>query len=256
MNVVCIGGAPRTGTSLLQAVICSSSNTAKFKGELSFLLQPMFQIAVQAYVQMGNKGHASNYFSDLNALSEWYSNYFHNSLSGLETEADKGLIKVIKDPIVTTNFPLVASLVSDVRFLISVRDPIQALNSFLVVLKKLGREGEDRDREVLKYLRQFQRNYSFDQSENLQYIKHEDIMSSDSQDFIKRYCGLSDLFTRPLWGNVEFDRQGPWITDKYHSQDVLIEEPRPISDVKYSKPLLEFCGHAARRFNYTLNGRL
>ncbi|PWT95832.1 MAG: hypothetical protein C5B53_10790 [Candidatus Melainabacteria bacterium] len=129
-----VGGAPRTGTTILHAILCTSPLVNRYIGECSYFsafMEP-YRHGVLAY-----DVHTKHYFSSLAAFREFHGSILERVLEHLWAAAETPPILALKDPLLTAHFPLLAELLPKARFIVIVRDPRDAVLSLCEVYKRM-----------------------------------------------------------------------------------------------------------------------
>ncbi|TAF49941.1 MAG: sulfotransferase [Oscillatoriales cyanobacterium] len=120
-RVLLVGGAPRSGTTLLQALLCSGPDTNPLMGEAIDLAH-----LVQAYAHsrdLHRLGETTDYFQDLNDLRQFYRQPIAALLQRVWQRYDHPACLVLKSPALTPHLPELLDLIPHAQALVSVRDP-------------------------------------------------------------------------------------------------------------------------------------
>jgi len=138
-DVIFVGGCMRTGTSLLQSVLCSTEQTNKFTYECHYLTKQMylFRARYQAYHPVD---HA--YFGSREALAGFTAGIVSSFLSLVRTQHQTPKILVLKTPELTPYFPYLLQMLPDARFVVSVREPKDTIASMIQVGERQQQRGE------------------------------------------------------------------------------------------------------------------
>jgi len=121
MTCFFIGGAPRSGGTLLTSILCSDRTTNPTLREAHYLRE-----MVQAYrqgKQFFNTLEGGHYFSDLNELRQFSARWVDAFLDKLAVRHAPATNLVLKSFLMSVMFPATFELLPEARFLISVRDP-------------------------------------------------------------------------------------------------------------------------------------
>ncbi len=130
MTLFLIGGCPRSGTTLLQNILCSDPSTNPVIGEVGYLYH-----LVEAY--SGGKAdfesQSQYFFTDLEALRQFSANLVKAFLTQVQSQYPSATHLVLKYPLLSRYFPDLFELVQDVKFLITIRDPRDTIASLIQV---------------------------------------------------------------------------------------------------------------------------
>jgi hypothetical protein len=197
-----IGGALRTGTTLIHGILCKDEKTFKMQKECTYL-----RFLLQAYTE-GKKlwnVHTDDYFDNpehfMFANKQILSNYFHH----IYNRFGKDKIMVQKHPGLIDYFPELEELFpNDCLFIVVLRDPRDAISSFLD-FKRF--DGYDIQRVTDQYIGSYYyfMNY-YEQKRwmpNVLFVKYEELLTNTNQVMIdlREFTGLelkNDL-TKDTW---------------------------------------------------------
>ncbi len=134
-DLVLVGGYGRTGTTLMQGLLCASEDVIGMTAEAKLLFGLIDTYARGVIVW---KGQTSDYFPDRDAYRHFMRGVVGSYLHYLRVRsgADRRLLQ--KVPIVARFVPEAADLLPNARFVIMVRDPRAALASRLEVDRRHG----------------------------------------------------------------------------------------------------------------------
>lgn len=143
MSVFFIGGVNRSGTTLLQSILCSDTSTNPLIHEASYL-----RSIVEAYVfgQQKFEEHNKYYFSSVQDMKDFTASWAKSFLDKTRSRYPEAEHLVLKHPPLTPRFPaifdLLTSVGEDPRFIIIIRDPRDVAASLVRVGEKLRAKGE------------------------------------------------------------------------------------------------------------------
>lgn len=153
---IIVGGAMRTGTSLLQNILSTSPTANDMMVECQYLTA---QLSLYRTWRNEPERSLSDFFEDGDDFEDYTKSLVVDFL--MRTHKQHGTPKhlVLKHPEMTPYFPLLAKLLPQARFVMTVRDPKDVIASMLAVAerqKKLGRTSNmrlaERDMEKLTNL--------------------------------------------------------------------------------------------------------
>lgn len=130
-RILLVGGAPRSGTTLLQAILCSGSETNPLIGEAIDLAH-----LVGAYANsrdLHQLGETADYFKDLDDLRQFYRQPITALLNRVWQRYDRPACLVLKSPALTPHLPDLLDLIPQAQAVVSVRDPRDGAASLLAI---------------------------------------------------------------------------------------------------------------------------
>lgn len=262
MGLVFIGGYLRTGTTMLQTVLCSSPECNPMIGEAIFL-----RGIVETYwrcLEMFDL-HAKYYFSDKEDLRQLCEKYVRDFVKKTARRYDDPKHLVLKHPQLTYCFPLLHELVREARFLVVVRDPRDIVASAVTAQARGANEFEGETPQdiaccVFDYYWACLTCQSDTFRRNTMYVKYEELVQSpeDVVETIQEFTGIDLSQFDPAMGNVrtevEFDnhknrplhskRYGKGISPARVGRFADVLEQKVIADIeRICRPLFEM-------FNY------
>lgn len=232
MTCFFIGGAPRSGGTLLASILCSDRTTNPTLREAHYLRE-----MVQAYrqgKQLFNTLEGGHYFSDAEELRQFSAAWVQAFLDKLVSRYAPATNLVLKSFLMSVMFPAVFELLPEARFLISVRDPRDIACSQIDVGEKQRQQGQNvrfpRDvarlsRENLYYYLPSMtfRHPGF--QKQVLFVRYEDLVQQpDTQvERIRAFTGLAlqDYDPANLWAGGGRDFSGdrssgdPYINELY-----------------------------------------
>ncbi|MBO9997673.1 MAG: sulfotransferase [Cyanobacteria bacterium SID2] len=140
MTYLFVGGAARTGTTLLNGILCNDPDTNPFIAEANYFAYVLSTYHRGKYVWQV-EGDA--YFDDLGDYAEFSKPWVEAFLERTARRYAPAQHLILKSPELTKYFPDLFELVSDVKFLILLRDPRDSIASLLQVGQKLKRRAEN-----------------------------------------------------------------------------------------------------------------
>ncbi|MCJ9430776.1 sulfotransferase family protein [Kordiimonas marina] len=234
MSHVFVGGAQRSGTTLLATLLCAGPETNEYLGECGGLrsLLETFKFMRGRFPDEG-----INYFQSLPALDS----YFRSTLESfftlvLATQAPARRL-VMKEPHMTLFFPHIYHLFPDSRFVLIKRDPRDVVVSMLKVGERMAAKGHSHlfnagnVAEIAKNIRGFyqpvfgaaDRNPAF--AARCTWVQYETLVTNPEEVLaqVRNGTGLSLEGVDPHnpgkhkgkadAGLESMDRLKPWVTD-------------------------------------------
>jgi len=232
MNCFFIGGAARTGGTLLNGVLCSDQTTNPLLRETHH-----FREVVRLYCngkQTFEAREKRHYFSTVEELRAIISVFGYEFLRRTLERYPPSTNLVVKSFPLTTMFPDLHELIPEAKFVISVRDPRDTIASQIAVGKRLESAGERNQfpRNILKLAREYNRHYlptlecaNPDFTRQLLFVKYESLTRQPEMEIerIRRFTGLAlhgaDAVTCWSRSNRDFREEysggDPFLTEHY-----------------------------------------
>ncbi|MGM0563406.1 MAG: sulfotransferase family protein [Pseudomonadota bacterium] len=230
MKYLFVGGSQRSGTTMLQKLLCLDPVTTPRLAEASY-----FRALVQAY-QLGLNDFehdTQSYFDTPLAFRHFHSGLCYQFLNRTLASHPQASTLVLKEPHLTPLFPRVHELIPDARFVVIVRDPLDIIASMIGVGERMAEQGDQhffqqRDIPALaNHIKSFyapvinHKQPAF--QDRVMTVRYEDLAShpENLRDRLSRFTGLplaTDL-RQPLNPEGVSDageaqkRYHPWLTE-------------------------------------------
>jgi len=224
MSCFFIGGVNRSGTTLLQSILCSDKTTNPLIHEASYLRN-----VVEAYVfgQQQFDEHNRYYFSSVDEMKNFTAQWAKAFLDKTRARYPEAKHLVLKHPPLTSRFPalyeLLSSVGEEVHFFIIIRDPRDVVASLLKVGERLRAQGNpegatlprDMNRLGSYYMMCYMPALSHQDPEYqrcITMIKYEDLVANPKPviEVIRRASGLQleEFDVTSDWQHNEIDYEG------------------------------------------------
>lgn len=138
VNHIFIGGVMRSGTSLLQQVICTSKDTNQFINGCRYLTD---QLKLYAQYSGADSLFADDYFENTGEFRAFTIGIIEKFLAEAWACNGRPSTLVLKNPELTLYIPLLADLLPDAKFVISVREPKDVITSMIKVGTQQKKDG-------------------------------------------------------------------------------------------------------------------
>lgn len=227
MAIVIIGGAPRSGTTLLQSILCSGSNVIPLIQECQFLsaLVDLFH----SWEENHYDSFLKSFFSNKDDFRQYGRQCVSLFVDRVRNKYDNKAHVVLKDPVGTHLFPIYQNFIDDPKFVISVRDPRDAVVSMLRVADRFRAKGQDHawtamDRNMSKLGKYYVNNYKAVMDCNdeaflsrVRFVRNEDLVENTDSAVadLAGFVGYDlDLFTpENPWANSTMGFKSPQAKD-------------------------------------------
>jgi len=223
MTTFFVGGCMRSGTTMLQAVLCSTEDTNPLIHEAKYVT---LLANLHRYEQEMLESHLSHYFDDPGELKNFHAEQMQRFLQHTLKHFHPAAHLVLKNPEMTAMFPEICELVKDAKFIVSVRDPRDTIASMLAVTRRQTELGQVSNLtqmagDLKKYAAHFNWYYAplfssgnSDLREKLLIVKYEDLVA-DTEATVNAMAEFTGL---PL---QDFDAAQPWRTLVEFSEEKL-----------------------------------
>ncbi len=124
MKTIFLGGAQRTGTTLLQLALCQSPDTNEMLGEARY-----FTELLRAYRRSARTNEISSYFTNPKQFTEFHQKILYSFLAQSSAHLGNPDTLVLKDPNFARLLPELLHLVPHARVILLARDPRDAIAS-------------------------------------------------------------------------------------------------------------------------------
>ncbi|NES07354.1 MAG: sulfotransferase [Okeania sp. SIO2F4] len=236
MTYFFIGGCPRSGTTLLQNIICSDTKVNPLIGEVGYLYH-----LVNAYStgKIDFQSQSKYYFSDIAELRNFSAELINKFLEHIRKRYSDATHIILKYPLIAELFPDIYELVEDVKFILIIRDPRDTIASLINVGNKMAIQGEDRhltsmftERKLSEFIEFYRRAYApswncklVNFQSKVAYIKYEHLVLNPTvaiqqlQDFTG--LNLSSSIKDDKWQRSQInytqlsDAEKPWYSELY-----------------------------------------
>ena len=204
-KIIFVGGAPRSGTTAVHGLLCTAKNANNYAAETSFLTG-----IVSAYALGLNNWdvHTREHFASKDEYRKLMGRMLNTAITHLHRFHKAGEWLVVKDPLLTSNFPLAAELLPDqARFVTVVRNPLDILRSRQEVSRKGGHEMEIP--HVRRISKQAMRDYAHLSDERMAgclfSFRYEDLQDGKTITDLTAFTGLKGIDPDALWSGRKED---------------------------------------------------
>ena len=220
-----VGGSQRTGTTLLQLVLCQDQTANPMIREASYV-RNLVSLYCDSKRQLS--ANLADYFDSLQDVRDFHAALLFAFLQRTASRFGNCGNLVLKEPALTIFFPDLAELLTDARFLMIVRDPRDAIASMIRVGQKqesLGQRYIFASRDIPKLCQHYRSFYA-------------PVFNSPNQQFRDRILVVryEDLVRRPdeivkslrVFTGLALDRFDPTSELDYGRVDVQSMANQPV----------------------------
>jgi hypothetical protein len=213
-----VAGAPRTGTTLLHALICTSPDVNDYIAECSY-----FSALLNPYIAALDTFdvHTKFYFDSKHALRDFHASILEIALKKIWTRTFEPKILALKDPVLTDNLHVLADLIPDARFAVTVRDPRDATLSVVMGLRRMNSNSTDTER-LRVACDQYNRMYGAVLAnkatfgDRLIFVEYNSLVRGGELEKLSA-LGISSIRPDELWVSRTTDLRGSGVDDPWWS---------------------------------------
>lgn len=252
---VFVGGAPRSGTTALHALICTAPKVNRYIAEASYFRGFMYPLEVGL---AGWETHTKHYFASQEELFANHASVLNTELRKIWNRLDRPEILALKEPTLTLAFPQLAKLMPKAKFVVTVRDPRSTISSRLEVML---RDGANPGKDDVQALCDEFVDYYYNLIHNLDdfggrlcFVDYEQMVRGRAGNVIERLeaFGLGPLHPEKMWeeaiGNPKGDT-GIWQSPLYGAplSSASVERYQKILPEEIESFILDRCGEIAQK---------
>lgn len=252
-----VGGAPRSGTTVTHALICSSERMCDYHPEISYVT-PM----VRAYtIGLNNwDGHTSAFFAQREHFRLHMNGLVGQSFSHIHRALGQPEMLCLKDPLLTPYFPRLQELMGQrARFITVIRHPYDVIRSRQEVARKAHKEFDaNLARAVAReYMQSYRHIDNPGFGDSLIHFRYEDLLSDQVLAGLRAFTGCDDISPENVWGarrqaatnTGDTAAKDPWFSPKYHGAIDLSSRLSPLAS-EFQAIANDICGPLMKRFGY------
>ena len=218
-----VGGYLRTGTTLLQSILCSGVNTNPMIGE-SVYLRGILESYNTCLATFDDNSHS--YFDDREDLQKFCAAQMNAFFEKTRTRHGNPQHLILKHPYLTPTFPIFYELNPEIKFIIILRDPRDSVASAMVAKSK-GAE-QFKNKSAVQVAQEI--NFFFEQCvncpdvnfhKNTIYLKYERLVSDPTPtiETLQNFLGIDLSEFNPHAENADLERvrssENPFHTELY-----------------------------------------
>jgi hypothetical protein len=251
--VIFVGGAPRSGTTVTHALLCTSEKANAYCPEISFV-RPI----VNGYaVGMQNwKNHTNAFFKNPNEFRLHMRGQVLRSLNVVAEAMGSPEVLVVKDPLMTPLFYWLNRMIPQMKFVTVVRNPNDVVRSRQEVVEKMGRPfTADVAREAAtEYMQSYAHLDVPELAAAVFALRYDDLTDDTVIDKLREFTGLPDVSADKVWTEERAVNQNeaanPWFSPKYHRPINTENRLDPLAP-EFRKVVAEVCGPLMARFGWS-----
>jgi len=221
-KVIFVGGAPRSGTSVTHALLCTANAVNRYHPEISYV-RPV----LDSYkVGMTNwQNHTKGFFSEREHFKLHIRKLITIQLRHIAKVLSNPKVLCVKDPLLTPYFPVLRDVLGwPSQYVTVVRHPHDVIRSLQEVVERKGKEF---DESVLKfavndYIDSYRHIENPGMEGSLICLRYEDLNEPEALEALRDFTGLPGISPDRIWqdnprGPSAKAQADPWFSPKYHS---------------------------------------
>ena len=230
MSTIFVGGAQRSGTNLMQTILCQDATTNHMMHEARYLTAIM---SAYAWAKDNFANNTRDYFATPHSVDVFHRQLLEQLMENVRALHGETEHLVLKHPELSPYFSLLCDLLVDPLFIVMIRDPRDTITSMIKVQEKLSATAQPADaRNITSYCEHFLSYYerllaSTDEAfkKRVLFVRYEDLVRAPAHVLasVSQFCGL-ELSTVDVnhdfdTGTLDYEQAGPewqaWITEHY-----------------------------------------
>lgn len=252
---VFIGGAPRSGTTLTYALMCTATNTNNYLRETGSL-KWLFEFIIKS---IGDDGEfISQYHGNIERFVNFSSTLLERTLMEYWENIDRPEVAIFKYPHFSPIFGTLSTLLPDAKFVTVTREPKYVISSQIKVLKRKHRkEYKLKKQNIIKLTKKFLNFYDHEECSNIKFVRYEDVISGNFLEFTEDFLDLNGMDYDKLgdsnWGGKSSNNEeSRWMSQGYGSNvsDQFQAVDRLVIPVEFIEIIDRVSDSFRQRFNY------
>lgn len=253
-TILFVGGAPRSGTTVLHQLLCTSDDTNAYHPEISFVV-PLVNSFITGRNNWAN--HTNTFFGQPEHFRLHIAHHIEVSMQHISLVLGHPKVLTVKSPQLTPRFPAVRELLGErAKFMTTIRHPYTVVRSLQKVSERSNKEFTPA--EARRSAKLYMSNYAHLDAPRLKgvefVLRYEDILNTDVLQDMRAFTGLSDIDPDRMGNSKsanfsEAEKSNPWFSPKYHSKIDLTKRLSPL-DERFRKIVYEICAPLMERFDY------
>lgn len=201
-KLIFIGGCMRSGTTILHRVLCAAEESHPYITESWYLLD---QLRIYRWCLQRYDIRYKDYFGPRENFDRFTRNILQNYFDLTRSRYQPAKALILKNPEVTSQFPLLGNWFAEARFVVNIRDPRDTIASIVEVGQRHLARGvtspQSRLGRDMKSLSSFYKSYyvniftpaAVPIRDRILFVRYEDIMTNPVNVVrqIGEFCGLT-----------------------------------------------------------------
>jgi hypothetical protein len=216
-RIVFVGGAPRSGTTLTYALLCTADEVGEYSREISFYRGLVQSFATGLSVW---DVHTYAYFDSRDSFRLLFRDLSKQALRPVWEAVGRPRVLCVKDPNLTPLFPAIADMLEDARFVTVARSPEDVVRSRMQVHELSAGPGSFTKEQALavahEYLDYYMPVLSTDFGDRHLSFRYDQINKTIVLRALARHIGVPGFNADRLWDDLKpIDPNDPWGSPKF-----------------------------------------
>jgi Sulfotransferase family len=250
-----VGGAPRSGTTVLHALICTANNTNGYIEECSYFggfMHPFLRGLETFDI------HTKYYFSTREKFFDYHASILARLLSDIWRTVGSPEILALKDPLLTPCFHHLARMLKRARFVVITRNPYDTISSRIEVMRRLNDGREPKTGEIRAVCLEYANWYRaiLDNrdalGDRLCIVSYEKLVMGEEYSILEA-LGIGEIQPDNVWSNaitnIRDNVGGGWFSTLYGQKltNASVGRHRRILTPKIKAMVDDICGDVSRQ---------
>jgi hypothetical protein len=254
-RVIFVGGAPRSGTSVVHALLCTAQACNTYHPEISFV-RPVLESYVIGMENWPSHTHA--FFSVPEHLLLHVRGLLQQQMTHIAKVLGNPVVLCVKDPLLTPNFAALNAVLGwPAQFITVVRHPYNVVRSFQEVVERLGQEFTPAHAQLAA--EEYCKSYAHIEDPSLDgllfWFRYEDLTTPATLEALRSFTGLPGIDPTAVWRRESHipspeEQADPWYSPKYH-KPINTENRLPPLANPYKNIVAEICKPLMITFGYS-----
>jgi hypothetical protein len=250
-KIVFVGGAPRSGTTVTHALLCTSQQVSDYHMEISFFrgIPHSYRLGRAAW-----KEHTSTFFTEPEDFRQMMRETADVPIRRLWDSLGKAPILCMKDPLLTPYFPDLHQLYpAEAWFVVVVRHPYDVVRSRQEVHERSSGQQPFGPTDAAAVAREYMSTYRAILAQSfggrLYMFRYEDLKNEAIQTGLAKFIGVDDLDASRMWGDAPEAESDPWGSPKYNKPIDLTPRFDALAP-ELATTVQSICAPIMQRFQY------
>lgn len=257
-KVIFVGGAPRSGTSVTQALLCTAQAVNRYHPEISYV-RPI----LESYgVGMSHwQAHTRGFFRKPEHFKLHMRNLVTTQLTYIARVLNYPRVLCVKDPLLTPYFPMMREVLGwPSQYVTVLRHPHSVVRSLQEVVKRGGNEF---DEELIlfaanDYLNSYAHIDDPEMQDVLMCLRYEDLSEAETIKTLREFTGLPGISPSNVWKGEHHqstaeEQEDPWYSPKYYSAIDTSSRLSPLAP-HIRNMVNDVCGEVMEKYGYLPDG--